>query len=180
MLGFYLSLLDTAEDKSKFEELYNLYRQDMYKTAYCILKNHYEAEDAVHEAFMIVVKNINKITQVNCPRTRGYLIIIVKNLALKIYNKRKRTESIDDNENDSDADIEDYVISRIDCKKLAELLLKLPEEYYQVLYLNVYMELDIADIAVNLGITYENAKKRLQRARNKLRNLAEGYFEYEH
>lgn len=180
MLGFYLALLDTAEEKSKFEELYNLYRQDMYKTAYNILKNHYEAEDAVHEAFMIVINNLNKITQTNCPRTRGYLIIIVKNLALKIYNKQKKAENIDDNETDGGTDIEDDVISRIGCEKLAELLLKLPEEYYQVLYLNIYMELDISDIAENLGITYENAKKRLQRARNKLRKSAEEYFEYEY
>lgn len=32
MLGFYLALLDTAEEKSKFEELYLTYRQDMFKT----------------------------------------------------------------------------------------------------------------------------------------------------
>lgn len=56
MLGFYLALLDTAEEKSRFEELYLLYRQDMYKTAYSILQDSFEAEDVVHEAFLIVIK----------------------------------------------------------------------------------------------------------------------------
>lgn len=48
MLGFYLALLDTAEDKSRFEELYLTYRQDMYKTAFAILRSPQSAEDAVH------------------------------------------------------------------------------------------------------------------------------------
>ena len=90
MLGFYLTLLDSAEEKSKFEQLYITYRQDMFKIAYSILKDNYEAEDAVHEAFLIVIKKFDKISEVNCPQTHAYLIIIVKNLALKIYNKRKK------------------------------------------------------------------------------------------
>lgn len=48
MISFYLSLLDTPEEKSMFEQLYRLYRQDMYKRAYGILKNKYDTEDAVH------------------------------------------------------------------------------------------------------------------------------------
>ena len=69
MLGFYLALLDTAEEKSRFEELYLLYRQDMYKTAYSILQDSFEAEDVVHEAFLIVIKKLDKISEIKCPRT---------------------------------------------------------------------------------------------------------------
>ena len=60
MLGFYLALLDTAEDKSRFEELYLVYRQDMYKTAFAILRSPQSAEDAVHEAFMIVIGKLRQ------------------------------------------------------------------------------------------------------------------------
>ena len=52
MLGFYLSLIDSDDDKNKFEQLYLTYRQDMYKIAYSILKNNADAEDAVHQAFL--------------------------------------------------------------------------------------------------------------------------------
>ena len=92
MLAFYLTLLDTTEEKGKFEQLYLLYRQDMFKTAYSILKNDFEAEDAVYEAFIIVIKNLEKISEIKCPQTHAYLIIIVKNLALKIYNERKKRQ----------------------------------------------------------------------------------------
>ena len=52
----------------------------MYKTAYGILKNEFESEDAVHEAFMRVMKKLTKISEINCPQTHAYLIIIVKNI----------------------------------------------------------------------------------------------------
>ena len=66
MLGFYLALLDTAEDKSRFEELYLTYRQDMYKTAFAILRSPQSAEDAVHEAFMIVIGKLKIDLQYKC------------------------------------------------------------------------------------------------------------------
>lgn len=175
MLSLYLSILDTVEEKNCFLELYDLYRQDMYKTAYYILKNHHEAEDAVHEAFMIIMKNLNKINEINCPRTRGYLIIIVKNVALKKYNKNKKTEYIDDKDVFEDTDIEEQVLSEIGYEKISEMMLLLPENYYQILYLSVYMGFDIKEISENLGITYENAKKRLQRAKLKLKKMLEEY-----
>lgn len=177
MLGLYLSLLDTEKEKSCFLGLYNLYRQDMYKTAYYILKNHHEAEDAVHEAFMIIMKNLNKINEVNCPRTRGYLIIIVKNVALKKYNRNKKTEYIDDDETFGDTDIEEQFLSKIGYEKISEILLMLPENYYQVLYLSIYMGFDIKEISENLGITYENAKKRLQRAKSKFKRMLEEHYD---
>ena len=159
MLGFYLALLDTAEDKSRFEELYLTYRQDMYKTAFAVLRSPQSAEDAVHEAFMIVIGKLNKIS--------AYLIIIVKNLALKMYNESKKViiENIDETEISDGTDLEADIVSKLSAEELKELLLKLPEQYYQVLFLEMYMELSISETAESLGISYDNAKKRLQRAK---------------
>lgn len=167
MLGFYLALLDTAEDKSRFEELYLTYRQDMYKTAFAILRSPQSAEDAVHEAFIIVIGKLNKISEINCPQTRAYLIIIVKNLALKMYNESKKViiENIDETEISDGTDLEADIVSKLSAEELKELLLKLPEQYYQVLFLEMYMELSISETAESLGISYDNAKKRLQRAK---------------
>lgn len=179
MLGFYLALLDTAEEKSRFEELYLLYRQDMYKTAYSILQDSFEAEDVVHEAFLIVIKKLDKISKIKCPRTHAFLIIIVKNLAFKVYNERKKinTYDIDNIEMADSTDIEDEVISEIELSQLENILKQLPEDYYQILFLEQYMGFTIKDISESLNITYENAKKRLQRAKSKLRKLIEESME---
>ena len=60
MLGLYLAMLDTPEEKSKFELLYKEYRSTMFNLAKRILKDNYLAEDAVHNAFFEVNKKFRK------------------------------------------------------------------------------------------------------------------------
>ncbi len=175
MISFYLSLLDTPEEKSKFEQLYRLYRQDMFKMAYGILENKYDAEDAVHESFMRVMKKLTKISEINCPPTHAYLLIIVKRVALKILSKQPKTIVVDTDtvEITDDFELEEYVISNMEVERLKNILEQLSDDYYEVLFLELFMEFSISDIAEQLGITYENTKKRIQRAKKKFREIAE-------
>lgn len=175
MLGIYLAILDTPEEKSKFEQLYLTYRQDMFKMAYGILANKFDTEDAVHEAFMRVIKKLTKISETNCPQTHAYLLIIVKNVALKILKEQNMTMvvDIDSIEITDDLSLEEYVVSNIEVERLKQILEQLPDDYYEVLFLDLFMEFNISDIAELLGITYENAKKRLQRAKKKFKEIAE-------
>ena len=53
----YLSKIDAPEDKDKFEKIYIQYRNLMYHVAYSILGSHFDAEDAVHQAFMAIIRN---------------------------------------------------------------------------------------------------------------------------
>ena len=48
----YLQVIETEEDKSKFEDIYLEYRGLMYYVAYKRLHHEQDAEDAVHHAFM--------------------------------------------------------------------------------------------------------------------------------
>lgn len=48
----YMSLMDSADDKSKFERVYQSYKGLMFYTANRILNNPQDAEDAVHTAFV--------------------------------------------------------------------------------------------------------------------------------
>ena len=57
MLTLYLQMLDTPEEKVRFEEVYLTYRGLMYHTANRILHNRQDAEDAVHNAFLQVIKH---------------------------------------------------------------------------------------------------------------------------
>ena len=86
----YLSLLDTEEDISKFELIYNTYKKQMYYTANNILKDNYLAEDAVHNAFLRIIDNLEKIDDVNSHNTKGLIVIIVKNVSIDIYRKNKK------------------------------------------------------------------------------------------
>ncbi|NCC06606.1 MAG: hypothetical protein EOM30_00855 [Clostridia bacterium] len=68
----YLSLIDTPNEKSKFERVYYAYRHTMKSVAFNILKDDKLAEDALQEAFIRIAKNFTKINQEICPLTQGF------------------------------------------------------------------------------------------------------------
>lgn len=66
----YLQLIETPEDRSRFEQLYIAYRDLMFYIARKILGNNQDAEDAVHDAFVTVAKKFQKflLSRVQKPR----------------------------------------------------------------------------------------------------------------
>ena len=65
----------------------------MYKVAIRILNDEHLAQDAVQEAFIRIVKNLDKINEVNCNRTRAFIVIIIRNASIDIYRSRKKQSS---------------------------------------------------------------------------------------
>lgn len=90
MINVYLSVLDTAEDKTEFEDLYIKYRQRMYAVAYKILHNIEDSEDAVHNAFLKIADNFEMIKKFSCQELQSYIVIIVRNSSINIYRKNKK------------------------------------------------------------------------------------------
>jgi RNA polymerase sigma-70 factor (ECF subfamily) len=176
MLGIYLSMLDTAEEKSKFEELHNRYYKEMYGVALSILKNTHDAEDATQEAFLRVARYFSKVPDVYSPEARGYLIIIIKHTSNDIILKNNRTitENIDDHYDlNEPIDLEETVFSHLTVEKVMNAARKLSDNYYNVLFLAFVYEFNSKEIASLLGISYDSAKKRLARAKIKLKTFLE-------
>ena len=48
----YLSLIETDEDKIKFEDIFNSYKKTMYYIANSILKDEHYSHDAVQNSFL--------------------------------------------------------------------------------------------------------------------------------
>ena len=80
----YLAMIDSPEDQSKFERVYHKYRYLMLHIAKQILHNHHDAEDAVHQAFVAIIENIEKISDVDSPKTRSFVVIITERKEKKI------------------------------------------------------------------------------------------------
>ena len=95
-------------NNEKIEQLFNLYSDLMLRHAYYILKDIPTSEDAVSEAFLRTIKIIEKINELNCPKTRKLMVIIVENISKNIYSRRKREALVDfmeiDIENESSLD----------------------------------------------------------------------------
>ena len=173
MLSIYLSLLDSAADRNKFEELYNAHKRTMLYKAQDILNDEHLAEDAVHDAFLRVIKNFTKIGEVDCPRTRSFLVIIVRNVSLTMLEKLKRETLIEDLElyPNTNSEIEDSIFNRIEYEKIMEALEKLPYQYRDILYLQYVEEYKLTEIAALFDMNKETVKKRAQRGKKKLLEL---------
>jgi RNA polymerase sigma-70 factor (ECF subfamily) len=67
----YLQMIETPQQRSDFEKIYLTYRGLMFHIANNILQNDEDAEDAVHNAFVAIAENIQKIEEPVCPKTKG-------------------------------------------------------------------------------------------------------------
>lgn len=63
----------------------------MFYVANQILKDNFLAEDAVHDSFVKFMENLDKIQDVNCHKTKRFVVIIVRNHAINTYNNRKKS-----------------------------------------------------------------------------------------
>lgn len=167
---FYLAMIDTEEDKSKFERLYITYKQTMHYVANKVLKDEYLSEDVVHQAFLRIIDNLDKIDETQCHKTKGFIVIIVEHIAIDFYRIRKRENAISYDE--VEIYIEDikkkdsFIISDIE-----EAILKLPINYatvFRLKYVHGYSNNEISKI---LKISEENVRQRISRGKKKLTEI---------
>lgn len=129
----YLQTIDTAEDRSKFEQLYEQYKQLMFYTAFQILKRPQDAEDAVHHAFLSIAENISKISDPDCPKTRAYIVTIVERKAIDMLRAERRHPSVP-----LDESINGVSVEYSGDNALAKAILELPAAYRQCILLKFY------------------------------------------
>lgn len=178
MLGLYLAMIDTHEEKNKFEELYKEYKSTMYNFAMAILKDSYMAEDAVHNAFLKVIKNLDKINKVKCNETRNFLVILVRNSSIDIYNQNKKIVPIDELDETDTIDLPDLIEKRLERERVFEIISNMDEKYSDILMLKFFYNCSNEEVSQQLNINPEHVSIRLFRAKAKIKKLI--MEEYEH
>ena len=79
-------------DSEKLERLYELYEQKMYAVAFSILRNEWQAEDAVQDAFVRLLKNIRKLRDLEDEKTRSYVLQTIQSASLDQYRKSNNVQ----------------------------------------------------------------------------------------
>ena len=171
----FLAMLDHEEDKRKFEKVYHKYKRLMYRVILDILHNKHDAEDVLQEAFIIVTKNLKNIGEIDCHETRNYLVIISRTTCYKHLKQQKKK---DDNLNDPLEDFsdtlsggvtsEEFVEQAEDIEALTKCILSLQKNYADVLFLKYDNNLSNKDIATVLGMSQENVRQTILRAKHAL------------
>ena len=158
--------------KNKVETLYYTYRHIMFKEAFEILKDQSLAEDAVNESFIRVIRHLDSIEAVACPRTCNFLKIICRNVAKDIYRKRKREDNLLhllDAEYVSLPTPEDIVLDRESTDKIINIISHMESTYKDVLIMSKIYHIKRDDLALIFGISAEAVTKRLQRAKTEIK-----------
>lgn len=178
MLTFYLSILNTEEDKLTFAEIYEQVKSTCLHVAIKITKNQAMAEDAVHNAFLAVIKHKDEIFNLPCGKRKSKIVIITKNKAIDLLRAQNKYSYVSTDEMSDEIFIDDFDISKcIENQEAVENLLNhiasLPEIYKSVFELRYVHEMNNIEIAELLDITPKAVSTRISRAKIMLKEMIE-------
>ena len=182
MFAIFIGMLDTVEEKDKLTKIYEKYYGTMMSVAQSIISDRALAEDAVSDSIMTIIKNLHKITDISCHKTRAYIVIIVRSRVINLLNKQKRhtEEPIEDLElPDGNISVLDDLTAKESCDRIIQHILALPKSLADVLYLSAVLEHSNQEIAEILNISNDAVRQRLSRAKTQIKTrLLQEEIEY--
>ena len=148
-----------------FNELYDFYANEVYKFAYWLSGDSFEAEDITSETFVRVWVRFSSI---RTETLKAYLFTIARNIYLKKLRKVKNQVALNDAFPDRNPEPEKLIDSRLELQRVRGALQNLPEIDRAAFVLRVQHELSYAEISRVLGISLTAAKVKVHRVRKKL------------
>ena len=162
-------------DEERLVALVNQYASTLYRVAYSVLRNPADAEDAVQEAFVRVLRHRDALGEVRDQRV--WLIRIVWNIVLDRKRRAKTRPETDDVSElarvlPSDGlSAEQIAAAAQHYAHVLACVEQLPIKEREVLMLSAFEELNSVEIASVLKITESSVRSRLFRARNLIADL---------
>lgn len=168
MIFFYAALMETEEQRSKFEAIYAKYYGLMYRTAFSITRNAHHAEDCVHETCLTLIDRIDDLRVDAGKEFVSYLRTLTRNRTIDYLRKwcRGKSDPADDAAEYPSAKAlpEEVVLSSLHLEQALNQLSRMPEKYRGPLTLKV-KGYSIQEIAILLNLSEGTVKTRIFRAR---------------
>ena len=176
MLQFYLAVLDTDEERIKMSEIYETYQPLMLRYALKITQSQQLAEDAVHDAFLAIIKHKEKYFSKCCTDLRNSIVIIVKRKCIDLLRKTNPMvdEPIDDMEHllkSEDTPIEEHIVLTEEYEMLRKHVSKLDETSQIILEMRYILGMSHKEISEELNMTLSHVNTKIVRAKAKVRKL---------
>lgn len=165
--------------RDEISRIYDLHGKAMFAVAYSVLGNKAEAEDAVQDAFVTLLKYSGEIRQPESPRAKSFVTVITKNKAFDLLRKRKNEAELADAEA---ADVEQDVLELLCTKESEEQIIAainaMDQRYSSVLYCVLVLECSTKKAARLLGRKHSTVRSQLKRGKALLaEGLRKGYFD---
>lgn len=132
-------------------------------------RNSADTDDILQEVFIKIIHNIDKVNQAE--NLRHYLYGIVRN-AINDYFRNKK-QIVDNSEIEEKLTEEETqsLNSKIAECCIRPFIHKLPENYREALLITEFQNISQKELAEKLNISYSGAKSRVQRGKEKLKEL---------
>lgn len=164
--------MTNPDAKEKLRQLYELYEQPMYRIAWAILHQREQAEDAVSDAFLNLMRHLHQIGAADSEETKRYVVQTIRSTAINQYRKNQREAARLTSWDETVLEMPDKTGSTEAAFAQAEqaeavdqLLDSLNENERTILLLRCRDNLSFREIAMRLSIRESTARKRFERAR---------------
>lgn len=167
----------TVDTSQTIAQLVAEYSTALYRVAFSVTRNAAEAEDAVQETFLRVLRHESRLAEIRDYRV--WLVRIVWNIVL---DRKRRAKTRPEGEDladharalpSSDRPADATAISFQEHARIMALIDRLPDREREALLLSAVDELTTAEIASALGTTESSIRSRIFRARRELAVLLE-------
>jgi RNA polymerase sigma-70 factor (ECF subfamily) len=171
----------SKEFKMEFWEIYDQYYGKVRKFILALVKDEWAADDLIQETFLRIQEKLNSLRDPS--KISSWVFSIAYHLCQDHFRQLKaaqKKESLDEEKIGTlgDALVQGAFIQKeLEQREMGQCVQSqidlLPHSLRTVLVLFDIMEFNHQEIADTLGITVENVKVRLHRARRKLRTILE-------
>jgi len=168
-----LSVVDEVlqGNKDAFRHIITQCNQPLYRTAIAILKNKSDAEDAVQSTYMKAYLHLNTFRGDSTMLT--WITRILINECKMMLRRQKLPASLESKEVIEKESIMENAAEKLDNEQiqgwLEKAVLELPEKYRIVYVVREVNEFSTQKTATILGLSEENVKVRLHRAKSIIR-----------
>lgn len=133
--------------------------------AYTILQDRFDAEDAVHQAFVYIAENLHKFSHGDKRKTESYIIKLTESRAIDILRRKQRKLVA----------LEEIQLGKVQqypgLSDVAYAMSQLPVRYRNVLIMRYAYGYEFEEIAKVMKLSKENARILVNRAKNKLERI---------
>ena len=154
-------------ETKEYQRLVNLYLDMVYRVALNGCKNTYDAVDVVQDTFLKLLKC--RKTFDSDEHIRNWLIRVTINECKRFWTSPWKTRIVPWDEN-----VEEPFIWEPEQSALYDKVMELPPKYRETVYLYYFEDFSIKELADILKISETAVQTRLQRARQKLKEVLGG------
>lgn len=166
MISAALAILESEEQRNELSEFYEENKSRLYSIALERLHNRQDAEDAIQEAFLRIVRYPEKFFEIPTHKRLPYAVIIIRNVIFDMFSYKSRSnfDELPEELPDERLSVEDIVIGEISGEELTGFLETLPETKLQAIILKSVYNLNCREIASVLNTSETAVRKRISDA----------------